>query len=91
VPLFGLYAFLVHCMYKNCEHIIYMALLSTRQELNAIREAIQALISSGASSVTIDGVNYIAISLPQLQRRELELYRRLSRRHQLKRTTPDFS
>lgn len=68
-----------------------MALLSTAQELTALREAIQALTASGAASVSIDGVTYSAVSLPAMNAREAVLYSRISRRHQFKRTTPDFS
>lgn len=68
--------------------------LSTAQEYQAIREALQ-IFSTGKStaSVTIDGmtVSYQSTQADFLQRREMELARRLSIRNTRKRTRPDFS
>lgn len=70
-----------------------MALLTTAQEYNAIREALQ-IFSTGKStaSVSIDGmtVTYQATQADFLHRRELDLARRLSVRNTRKRTRPDF-
>lgn len=71
-----------------------MALLTTAQEYNAIREALQ-IFSTGKStaSVSIDGmtVTYQANQADFLQSREMELARRLSMRNVRKRTRPDFT
>lgn len=68
--------------------------LSTAQEYQAIREALQ-IFSTGKStaSVSIDGitVTYQATQADFLMRRELDLARRLSIRNVRKRTRPDFS
>lgn len=71
-----------------------MAALTTAQEYQAIREAIQ-LFSTGrtTASVTVDGmtITYMASQMADLQRREEVLLRRLSIRNVRKRTQPDFS
>lgn len=68
--------------------------LTTAQEYQAIQEALQ-IFSTGKStaSVSIDGmtVTYQATQADFLQRREMELARRLSIRNVRKRTRPDFS
>lgn len=68
--------------------------LSTAQEYQAIREALQ-IFSTGKStaSVTIDGmtVSYQSTQADFLQSREMELARRLSIRNVRKRTRPDFT
>ena len=70
-----------------------MPLLSTAQEYQAIREALQ-IFSTGKStaSVSIDGitVTYQAGQAEFLHQRELDLARRLSMRNVRKRTRPDF-
>ncbi len=63
---------------------------TTRQELDDVRTALQAL-NTGAESVTIDGMTYRQTSMTHLQNREMELYRSHSIRNVRKRTTPDFS
>lgn len=68
-----------------------MTAKSMLQELDDLRTAIQSLISSGAATVTIDGVNYSRVSIAQYQQREAELLRRLSIRNVRKRTIPDYS
>jgi hypothetical protein len=71
-----------------------MAALTTAQEYAVVREAIQTLTATGASTVSwsVDGVShtYNASQLPQLQARELELARRLTIRNTRKRTIPEF-
>jgi len=61
------------------------------EELDDLRQAIQALAASGATSVSIDGVTYTKAGLDTMQRREAELYRRLSIRNVRKRTFPDYT
>ena len=77
-----------------------MAALTTSQEYQAVREAIQQLSTLDSDgkrrdmvSFQVDGINmtYAATQLPQLQAREAELARRLTTSNQRKRTTPDFS
>ncbi len=72
-----------------------MAALTTQQEYDAIREAIQTLSATGQQivSVSIDGVSksYAASQLTMLEKREQELARRLTIRNSRKRTTPDFT
>lgn len=68
-----------------------MSAKTTLQELDDLRTAIQSLVSSGASTVTIDGVTYSRVSLAQYQQREDQLLRRLSIRNIRKRTVPDYS
>jgi hypothetical protein len=77
-----------------------MAALTTLQEWQSIREAIQLLttLDSGGNrrdvvSVSVDGMStsYSAAQLPQLENRERELLRRLSIRNIRKRTQPEFN
>ncbi len=77
-----------------------MAALTTAQEYDAVREAIQRLSTLDSSgnpqnvvSFSIEGfaVSYSASQLPELQKREVELARRLATRNLRKRVTPDFS
>jgi hypothetical protein len=77
-----------------------MAALTTAQEYQAIREAIQLLTTLDANgkrrdrvSVSVDGLSYsyAANQLPMLQEREEKLAARLCSRQGRKRTTPDFS
>jgi hypothetical protein len=74
--------------------------LTTLQEYQAIREAIQQLSTLNTDgtrrdfvSVSVDGMSttYGASQMDSLQRRELELARRLTIRNSVKRTEPDFS
>ena len=71
-----------------------MAALTTQQEYDTIREAIQTLTASGQQKVSFSigamSVTYAASQLPMLEKREAELARRLSIRNARKRTTPDF-
>lgn len=71
-----------------------MAALSTAAEYQAIREALQ-IFSTGqsAAQITVNGVtvSYQSSQADFLQRRELELARRLSIRNVRKRTRPDFT
>jgi hypothetical protein len=71
-----------------------MAVLTTAQEYQAIREAIQTLTATGQSvvSVSIDGMStsYNASQMVQLQAREIELARRLSIADVRKRTVARF-
>jgi len=70
-------------------------MLTTAQEYQAVRLAIQGLTTTGQSivSFTVDGVavTYQATQLPLLQSRERELAKRICTRNLRKRTTPDFS
>jgi hypothetical protein len=77
-----------------------MPALTTAQEYQAIREAIQQLTTLDASgarrdfvSVTIGPMSttYAASQIQWLQAREIELARRLSIRNVRKRTEVDFS
>ena len=77
-----------------------MAAMTTAQEYQAVREAIQLLCTVGADgsrkdivSFNIAGVSvsYSSNQLTFLQSREKELAKRLSVANQRKRTTPDFS
>lgn len=77
-----------------------MAALTTQQEYDAIRLAIQQLTtldSNGARrdvvSTSIAGftVTYSSSQLAQLQEREIILANRLSMRNMRKRVTPDFA
>lgn len=78
-----------------------MAALTTQQEYDAVRQAIQQLttLDSGGNrrdivSFSIAGdlsVTYSAQQLPLLQDRERELAKRLSQKNIRKRTTSDFS
>jgi hypothetical protein len=77
-----------------------MAALTTSQEYQAIREAIQKITTLDDSgnrrdsvSVSIDGmaVSYSSSQLSWLQAREVELANRICNRNRRKRTSPDFS
>ena len=77
-----------------------MAAMTTAQEYQAIREAIQLLCAVGADGSRKDivsfnvagmSVSYSSNQLEFLQSRERELAKRLSVANQRKRTTPDFS
>jgi len=72
-----------------------MAVLTTAQEYQAVREAIQTLTATGQNKVSfsVDGVSvtYNASQMTQLEAREIELARRLTAHNNRKRTTPDFS
>jgi hypothetical protein len=77
-----------------------MAALTTAQEYAAVREAIQLLTTLNTDgtrrdivSVTSPGgmsVTYAASQMDFLQKRELELARRLTIRNTRKRTFPEF-
>jgi len=71
-----------------------MAVLTTAQEYQAVREAIQTLTATGKSvvSVSVDGISttYAATQMTALQDREAELARRLTVRNTRKRTVPEF-
>ena len=72
-----------------------MAALTHAAEYEAVREAIQALTTTGQSvvSVNVDGmsVTYQASQLDWLEKREQTLARRLTVRNTRKRVTPDFT
>jgi len=77
-----------------------MAVLTTSQEYQAVREAIQKLTTLDtdgnrrdivSTSIVGFSVSYSASQLPELQKREIELAKRLSVRNSRKRVTPDFS
>lgn len=77
-----------------------MALLTTKEEYDKVREAIQALTTLDADgnrrdvvSIGSDGMSttYNASQLPMLQAREETLAARLTTRNTRKRVTPDFS
>jgi len=72
-----------------------MAAITTAQEYQAVREAIQTLSadSNAIVSFNLNGmqVTYRSDALPQLQQREKELARRLTIRNVRKRTVSDFS
>lgn len=71
-----------------------MAALTTRQEYDVVREAIQSF-NSGESiySFTLGdlSITYHADQKEWLQNREIELARRLTQRNIRKRTRPDFT
>ena len=71
-----------------------MAVLTTAQEYQAIREALQ-LFSQGQTRVAVSmgdmQVTYASSQMDFLMKREKELARRLSIRNVRKRTRPDFS
>jgi len=71
-----------------------MAALTTQQEYDAIREAIQTLTATGQPtvSVTVDGmsVSYNASQLPQLTAREVVLANRICNANRRKRVIPGF-
>lgn len=77
-----------------------MAPISTAAEYAAVREAIQLLTTLDTNGQRRDmvsfnigemQVSYAANQLDYLQKREIELARRLSVRNVRKRVTPDFS
>lgn len=77
-----------------------MAVLTTAQEYQAIREAIQLLTTldtagerRGHVSVSVGDMafSYSASQLPELQKREVELANRMCNLNRRKRTSPDFS
>ncbi len=77
-----------------------MAALTTAQEYQAVREAIQQLTTLGPDGKRRDRVSvsvgevafsYASNQLQALQDRERELASRLCVRNARKRTTPDFS
>ena len=72
-----------------------MAALTTAQEYQAVREAIQTLTATGQAvvSVTLDGMSYSysASQLTNLRAREVELANRICNANRRKRTSPDFS
>lgn len=77
-----------------------MAALTTSQEYQAIREAIQLLTTLDSSGNRRDSVSfsigditssYSSSQLPELQKREIELANRLCNLNRRKRTSPDFS
>ena len=77
-----------------------MALLTTRQEYDAVREAIQYLTTLGPDakphpfSVQMDGMSVTygpSVTINYLRERENELANRLCSRNVRKRVTPDFS
>jgi hypothetical protein len=71
-----------------------MAALTTQQEYDAIREAIQTLTASGQStvSVSVDGmsVSYNASQMTQLAEREVVLANRICNKNRRKRVIPGF-
>ena len=77
-----------------CLIVVGMAVLTTKQEYDSIREAIQTLTATGQSvvSISVDGIStsYQASQLTNLQAREIELARRLTCNSTRKRTRPDF-
>ena len=72
-----------------------MAALTTAQEYDVVREAIQTLTATGQATVsfTLGAMSrtFNSSQLPQLMEREKELARRLSQRNVRKRTLGDFS
>jgi hypothetical protein len=72
-----------------------MVALTTAQEYEAVRLALQKLTTTDESIVSfvLDGfqVTYSQSQLEWLQKREVELLRRLSKRNIRKRTQPDFT
>lgn len=72
-----------------------MPVLTTAQEYQAVRLAIQGLTTTAKSvvSFSVDGISvtYQATQLPLLQARERELAKRICTRNLRKRTTPDFA
>jgi hypothetical protein len=71
-----------------------MSALSTQQEYDAIREAIQTLTATGQStvSISVDGMSmtYNASQLTQLAAREVELANRICNKNRRKRVIPGF-
>ena len=72
-----------------------MAALTTAQEYDAVRLAIQTLTTTGQNIVSFNvgamQVSYAQSQLPWLEKREETLARRLGQRNIRKRTSPDFS
>lgn len=77
-----------------------MAAITTALEYAAVREAIQQLTTLDSDgnrrdivTFTLDGmtVSYASNQIDWLQKRELELAKRLTIRNVRKRVTPDFS
>ena len=77
-----------------------MAALTTQQEYDLVREAIQRLTTLDAEgnprnmvSFSIEGFSgsYSASQLPDLRQREIDLANRLAIGNARKRVTPDFS
>jgi hypothetical protein len=77
-----------------------MAALTTQQEYDAVREAIQLLTSLDSTGARRDivsfnigdmSVSYSSAQLNDLRSREVELARRLTIRNSRKRTTASFS
>jgi hypothetical protein len=77
-----------------------MAALTTAQEYQAVRLAIQQLTTLDSDgkrrdrvSFSLDGlsVSYAATQLPWLQEREVELANRICNSNRRKRVSPDFS
>jgi len=77
-----------------------MAALTTQQEYDAVREALQQLTTLDTDGnrrdvvqFMIDGqmYSYAANQMKYLQEREIILAKRLCTRNRRKRTTPDFS
>ena len=68
--------------------------LTTAQEYDAVRTAIQTLTTTGQSIVSFNvgdlQVTYNQTQLQWLEKREIELARRLSKRNIRKRTMADF-
>jgi hypothetical protein len=71
-----------------------MAALTTQQEYDAIREAIQTLTATGQPtvSVSVEGmsVSYNASQLQHLAAREVELANRICNKNRRKRVIPGF-
>jgi|GEM_PF-2770777 len=71
-----------------------LAALTTAQEYEAVRTAIQTLTTTGQSIVSFSigdmQVSYSQSQLPWLEKREVELARRLNQRNIRKRTVSDF-
>jgi hypothetical protein len=69
--------------------------LTTAQEYDAVRTAIQTLTTTGQSIISFNigdmQVTYNQGQLSWLEKREIELARRLSQRNIRKRTLADFS
>jgi hypothetical protein len=72
-----------------------MAALTTAQEYDIVREAIQTLTATGQQTVSFTlgpmSKTYNASQMPQLIAREAELARRLGQRNIRKRTLGDFT
>ena len=72
-----------------------MAALTTAQEYDVVREAIQTLTATGQQTVSFTlgamSKTYNASQMPQLIAREAELARRLGQRNLRKRTLGDYT